>query len=231
MTRKLFQLLLFAFLSLLLATGLNTAPANATGVYDLPKISSGETTWVVDQGDVLSFATEGKLSKTLQNLAVETGNEVRLVAIRRLNYDDNIESFTEKLFTTWFTTPETQAHQTLLVLDTLTNNSAIRTGEKVKTLLSDEIASSVAQETFQAPLREGAKYNQAFVDASDRLVAILSGQPDPGPPAIKEVNVEGTFTTAEETDDRSATIWVVVLLLVATIIPMATYFFYVGFSN
>jgi len=231
MTRKLSQLFLLPFLSLLLITGVWVTPAHATGVYDLPKISAGETTWVIDQGDVLSFATEKQLSSTLANLAQQTNNEVRLITIRRLNYDDTIETFTDKLFTTWFNNPETQANQTLLVLDTVTNNSAIRTGENVNNIMNPEIATSVAQETLQAPLREGEKYNQAFVDASDRLVAVLSGQSDPGPPIIKEINTEGTFTTAEETDDRSATIWVVVLLIVATIIPMATYFFYVGFSN
>lgn len=231
MTRKLAQVFLFPLLSILFTIGVWVAPAQATGVYDLPKISAGETTWVVDQGDVLSFATKKKLSSTLENLAQQTNNEVRLVTIRRLNYDDTIETFTDKLFTTWFNNPDAQANQTLLVLDTVTNNSAIRTGENVNNTMTAEIATSVAQETLQAPLREGEKYNQAFIDASDRLIAVLSGQPDPGPPLIKEVNIEGTFTTAEETDARSATIWVVVLLVVATIIPMATYFFYVGLSN
>ena len=81
-------------------------------------------------------------------------------------------------------------------------------------------------------MREGNKYNQAFLDASDRLGVILSGQPDPGPPIVQEkINTEGTFTKAEDTDQGSATVWVIGLLVVATIIPMATYFFYVGFSN
>jgi len=70
------------------------------------------------------------------------------------------------------------------------------------------------------PLRKGDKYNQAFLDASDRLVALLSGKPDPGPPQIAEtVKTEGTFKKAEETDAGNATIWVIGLLLAATIIP------------
>jgi len=82
------------------------------------------------------------------------------------------------------------------------------------------------------PLREGNKYNKSFLEASDRLVAVLSGQPDPGPPVVEEtVQVEGTFTSAEETDTKNSTIWVVVLLVVATVVPMATYFFYQGFSG
>ena len=228
--KKFLQRLLVPLLSLFLVTGLVAAPASATGVYDLPNLSAGST-WVVDQADVISLANEGKLSNALKKLAEQTGNEVKMVAIRRLDYGETIDTFADKLFAKWFPTPEEQANQTLLVIDTLTNNSAIRTGEAIKKIVTDKIAESVASETVQVPLREGSKYNQAFLDASDRLVAVLSGQPDPGPPVVKEVNIEGTFTTAEETNDRSATIWVIGFLIVATIIPMVTYFWYVGFPG
>ena len=228
--KKFLKRLLVPLLSLLLVTGLVAAPASATGVYDLPNLSAGST-WVVDQADVISLASEGKLSNALKKLAEQTGNEVKMVAIRRLDYGETIDTFADKLFAKWFPTPDEQANQTLLVIDTLTNNSAIRTGEAIKKIVTDEIAESVASETVQVPLREGSKYNQAFLDASDRLVAVLSGQPDPGPPVVKEVNIEGTFTTAEETNDRSATIWVIGFLIVATVIPMVTYFWYVGFPG
>lgn len=215
-------------LSFILSFGLITAPANATGVYDLPTLNAGSSTWVLDFADVISLANEGKLSNQLKQLAKETGNEVRIVAIRRLNFGETIDSFADKAFASWYPTPEEQANQTLLVVDSLTNNSAIRTGEKVKSLLPDDIAKSVTSETIAIPLKEGSKYNQAFLGAGDRLVAVLSGKPDPGPPNTQEINIESTYATAEETDDRSATVWVIVLLVVATAVPMATYFWYVG---
>ena len=185
-------------------------------------------TFVLDSAEVLSRTTEGKISKDLENLAKQTGNEVRFVTIRRLDYGETIESFTNGLFEKWFPTKDGAGNQTLLVMDTLTSNTSIRTGDKVKSLLSDEIANSVASETILVPLRNGeAKYNQAFSDAGDRLVAVLSGQPDPGAPQIADnIQVEGTFTKAEDTDRGNATIWVIGLLLAATIIPMATYFWY-----
>lgn len=231
-SRKCLQNLILPLSIFLLVVSSIALPANATGIYDLPNISAGEQIWVIDQADALSIANEGHLNNTLKKLAKQTGNEVRLVAIRRLDFEETIDTFSDKLFSKWFPTPESQANQTLLVLDTLTNNVAIRTGEGVKNLVTDDIATSTIEETVGASLREGSKYNQAFLDASDRLVAILSGQPDPGPPQLKDtVNTESTFASAEETNDRSATIWVVVLLILATIIPMATYFFYVGFNN
>ena len=225
--------LLLPLFSFILATGLFVTPAHATDVYDLPSLSSGEPTWVIDRADVLSRVNEGNLSAALKKLAQTTGKEVRMVTIRRLDYGDTIESFTGKLFETWFPTSEVQANQILLVLDTLTNTTAIQTGEAVKKIMPDEIAQSVAAETVGVQLRQGDKYNQAFLDASDRLVAVLSGKPDPGPPVIQEqINTEGTFTAAEETDKGSATVWVIGLLIAATVIPMVTYFFYVGgFSN
>jgi uncharacterized protein len=117
-------------------------------------------------------------------------------------------------------------------MDTLTNNTAIRTGESVKSLMADDIAQSVASETVMAPLRDGNKYNQALIDASDRLVAVLSGEPDPGPPIVQEnVQVASTFKSAEETDTKNSTIWVVAILIIATVVPMATYFFYQSFSG
>ena len=155
-----------------------------------------------------------------------------MVTIHRLDYGETADSFTNALFEKWFPTPEEQANQTLLVIDTVTNGTAIRTGEAVKSIMPDNIAKSVASETVVVPLRNGNKYNQALLDASDRVVAVLSGKSDPGPPVVEEkVQVAGTFKSAEETDTKNSTIWVVVILIIATVVPMATYFFYQSFSG
>lgn len=232
LARLFWQRLIVPILGIILASGLIAAPAYATGVYDLPELSAGETTWVIDQADAISRVTEGTLSGALQKLAQETGNEVRMVAIRRLDYGETIDSFTEELFTNWFPTSQEQANQTLIAIDTLTNRVGLRRGEQLATPLNDEIVNSIKAESIGIPLRKGSKYNEAFLEASNRLVAILSGQPDPGPPIAQDtLNIESTYASAEETDDRSATVWVIVLLLLATVIPMVTYFWYVGFPG
>ena len=207
------------------------APALATDVYDLANPNT-EDVWVVDQAKEISLANQRKLSGTLQQLAQETGQEVRMVAIRRLDYGENIDSFADEVFTNWYPNAEAKANQTLLVMDTLTNTVAIRTGENAQKLVDQGIATSIVQETIGYSLRNGNKYNQAFLDASDRLVAVLSGEEDPGPPTITDdIQIEGTFTKAEDTDAGSATVWVIVILLLATAIPMVTYFWYVGFPG
>ncbi|MEP0871367.1 TPM domain-containing protein [Trichocoleus desertorum AS-A10] len=211
----------------MLAVQLVASPASATGIYEMP--SSPPQTLLLDQADVISRLNEGKITKELEDLSQQTGNEVHLVVIRRLDYDESPEGFTNKLFEKWFPTPEAQAKQTLLVLDKVTNQAAIRTGDQVKAVMSDAIATSVAQETLLVPLVQGDNYNQAFLDVSDRLVAVLSGRPDPGPPQVVDnVRVEGTFATAEKTEQErgNSLVWVVGLLVAATVIPMATYYFY-----
>jgi uncharacterized protein len=205
----------------------NMPAAAATGISAIPSLQPDQPTWVVDQATALSRITRSELGSELEKLADQTGTEVRFVTVHRLDYGETVESFAEKLFKRWFPTAADQANQVLVVLDNVTNTTAIQTGSQVKTMLSDETAQSVVQETMMVPLRDGNKYNQAFLDASDRLVAVLSGDPDPGPPVIEDtIQTEGTFARAEDTDDRSATVVVVVLLVLATVIPMATYYFY-----
>ena len=218
-------------LLLLFAISCLAAPAIATGLFDLPDFDANKV-WVVDTADAISGANQNKLSKTFKDLADSTGQEVRMVAIRRLDYGETVDSLAKEIFEDWYPSPEIQANQTLIVLDTLTNNAAIRTGDAAQGLVSEEIASSIIEDTVGYNIRKGNKYNQAFIDAGDRLVAVLSGQEDPGPPAMEdEIQIEGTFTKAEDTDDSSATIWVIGFLIVATIVPMATYYWYVGFGN
>jgi uncharacterized protein len=225
------KLLLSLLLSCLFACGWSQLPAGATGVYDLPTLGVGSITYLLDQASAISAANEGKLNRDLQQLAAKTGNEVRMVVVRRLDYGQTIDNLADDIFKEWYPNPEDSTNQTLIVVDTLTNKTAIRVGDKVNSLLTDEIAGSVLSETMAAPLKDGAKYNQALLSASRRLVAVLSGETDPGPPQVQAVNIESTFASAEETDDKSATIWVIVLLFFATVIPMATYFWYSGFGR
>ncbi|RMG10907.1 MAG: YgcG family protein [Cyanobacteria bacterium J055] len=218
---------LLSLLVVAIASVLFVNPAWATGVYDLPVVAAGEPTWIVDDANVLSLVGKSKIDDNRTRINEQTGTEARFVTVRKLDYGETIESFTNSLFEAWYPTPEAQANQILLVLDTLTNNSAIRVGDGVNPALTEEIARSVASETLMVPIREGDKYNEGFVDASDRLVAVLSGEPDPGPPQVRDTaQVEGTFATAEETaaTKGNSTVVVILLLIGATVIPMVTYY-------
>ncbi|MEO0456861.1 MAG: TPM domain-containing protein [Cyanobacteria bacterium P01_A01_bin.114] len=207
---------------------MTTFPAQATGVYDFPA-TVDSSTWVIDEANQITRINEGKLSKTFEQLSNQTGQEVRVVTLHRLDYGETPQSLADKLLSKWFPTPEAQANQAVIVLDDVTNEVGMSVGEGTAQLLTPEIAESVTQETMKLPLVQGNQYNQAFSDASERLVAVLSGEPDPGPPEVEAtIDVEGTFATAEETEaNRSnSTVVVIVLLVLATVIPMATYYWY-----
>jgi uncharacterized protein len=221
--------LLFSIVTIAIVFGMFALPAQATAVYEIPAVSAGVPTWVIDKADVLSLSTKGSVKGTLEQLAKQTGKEVRFVTIHRLDYGDTTQSFTEKLFKKWFPTDVEQANQVLIVLDNVTNTIGIQSGTEVKSTLTDAIATSITTETMQAPLRSGNKYNQAFSDGADRLVAVLSGKPDPGPPVvISAPEVGRTYLKAEETQANRTNFLVIVigLLILATVIPMATWWWY-----
>jgi uncharacterized protein len=218
---------LFSTISAML---LLAAPAIATGVYEMPE--AAPTNHILDQSEVLSRLTEGQISGELNDLAAQHQQNVTLVSIRRLDYGETIASFTQQLFDRWYPTPEAKANQTLFVIDSLTNNTSIVQGAKSAASMAAVIATSVAQETVLVPLQQGNRYNQAFLDASARLSQVLSGQEDPGAPEVVEFTVpERNFATPEETKESNATVWVVVLLVLSTAIPMATYWFYQSMGN
>ena len=207
---------------------LATSAALATGIYSMPQSASA---WIVDEADQISRINEGKIESSLKQLAAQTGNEVRFVTIHRLDYDETAQSFADALAEKWFPTPEARSNQTVIVLDDVTNSIGISVGESSSAALPAEIAKSVTDETMKVPLLRGNQYNQAFTDATDRIVAVMSGEGDPGAPEYDDtINTERNFATAEETDATrgSSTTIVIVLLIAATVIPMATYYWYIS---
>lgn len=226
----------FASLTLITLFSLQiaAAPAIATSLYSMPQTLKSDT-WVVDEASQISRLNEGKISSELSQLAKETGNEVRFVTIHRLDYGETAQSFAEKLLEKWFPTPEARSNQTLIVLDDVTNNIGIVTGSNSAQVLTDELSKSITGETMKVPLLKGNQYNQSFLGATERLVAILSGEPDPGPPEAYDdtVDVDRNFATAEETEATRgvSTTVVVVLLIAATVIPMATYYWYLSIGG
>jgi uncharacterized protein len=215
-------------LGLMLTVQLAIAPAAlATGVYELPK--TAPSSHILDLAEVLSVITENQVNTQLDTLKDQN---VAIVTVRRLDYEETIDTFAQALFQRWYPDAATQANQTLLVIDTLTNNTGIIQGEQAKTVMSEAIAKSVAQETIGVPLKFGSRYNQAFMDASDRMTKVMSGEEDPGAPEVKiEVQTERNFATKEETKESNATVWVIVLLVLSTAIPMATYYYYQWAGN
>jgi uncharacterized protein len=75
------------------------------------------------------------------------------------------------------------------------------------------------------PLRSAERYRQATLDALKRLEIVLRGGEDPGEPAQQEEApaLVSTVPSKEETQGSHAFTWVVVLLVIGTVVPMATW--------
>jgi len=199
--------------------------AIASEVIDLPDLTPDDRTWVIDFANVISSSTENSTVETLEKLATETGNQVRFVTVQRIDFGQPASEFVSELFDKWFTTPEQRAKQTLILLATEDHRVAIKTGADVDKLVSKEIAESVAAETMLFPSQK-SNYNQAVTDGMNRLVAVLSGLVDPGPPVIV-AQTDISIKPAEiKTERVSASIIVGGFLLAATIIPMVTYYWF-----
>ena len=228
--RRLFSWVAIALFCIQLAA----APVFATSMYTMPQ-SIDSDTWVLDEAAKISRINEGQIASELKQLAEATGNEVRFVTVHRFDYEVTAQSFADDLLARWFPTPEARANQTVIVLDDVTNTIGISTGDKTSAVLTSDIAQSIVGETMKVPLLKSNQYNQSFTDATGRLVAVLSGEPDPGPPEAYDNSVDTarTYATAEETEASrgSSTTWVIVLLVAATVIPMATYYWYLSIGG
>ena len=220
--------LLAVALAAFLLSGIFAQPVLATNAAEVPDISTSNSAWISDTAEVLSRTTENRLNRALKALAQDADRPLRIVIFRRLDYGLSIDTFADELFARWYPDTESSAKQTLLAMDTITNNITVRTGATAAERLTADIIESTLNENIGQELREGDKYNQAFEAGIARFAAVLAGEPDPGPPEVVDtIQTESTYLSAEETDTKSSTTWVIVLLVLATAIPMATYYGYV----
>jgi len=205
----------FSLLVLLLALAL---PAYAVGVEDYPLLPSTEK--VSDGADVLSRAAIAELQRRLEVFG-DARVDARVITLRRLDYDLTLQELADQLLERW----QSEANEQLLVLiETGTNNVSIQASSEVRSLLPEELLISTAETTMAYPLRDGGRYRQALIDGIDRLGVVLAGGDDPGPPVVVEpALIASNIPSVEETANSNAFSWVIVLLVVGTLVPMATW--------
>ena len=207
--------------ALLLAIGLALPPAAlATGLNDFP--AEPPATQVLDTADLLSRSASADLDNRLQAFAANH-IEARLVTLRRLDYGVSLEALGQQLIDRW-SPAEPNSSQLLLLIESQNNSAAVVASPDLLDQLPQTLLSSTAISTMGVPLREGARYRQASVDAMERLEVVLQGGDDPGPPQLLErLPLETNIPTKEETASSNAFTWVVVLLVVGTLVPMITW--------
>lgn len=205
----------FSLLALLLALAL---PAYAVGVEDYPLLPSTEK--VSDGADVLSRAAIAELQRRLEVFS-DARVDARVITLRRLDYGLSLQELADQLLERW----QSEDNDGLLVLiETGTNSVSIQASSEVRSLLPEELLLSTAETTMAYPLRDGGRYRQALIDGIDRLGVVLAGGDDPGPPVVVEpALIVSNIPSAEETANSNGFSWVIVLLVVGTLVPMATW--------
>ncbi len=209
-------------LALLLGLVAQAPAALATGPQDFP--ASPPPGHVLDGADLLSRAAAADLDRRLAELEQQQV-QARLVTLRRLDYGLPLEGLGQQLLERWAdAAPEGSQGQLLLLIESQNNSGAVVTSPGLQATLTPELLASTGTSTMGLPLREGARYRQASLDALSRLGAVLTGGEDPGPPQLVErLPVESNIPTAEQTASSNAFLWVVVLLVVGTLVPMITW--------
>ena len=210
---------LFALILLLVSLALPAMPAFAVAPVDFP--AAPPEGHVLDSADVLSRASTGELGSRLASLGDDHIN-ANLVTVKRLDYNVDLDSFATELLSRWHTSSDDS--DLLIAIDTGANAARIAADSTLLQRLPNSLLDSTAEDTMSVALRDGGRYRQATIDGLVRLETVLAGQEDPGPPElVEQVAVVSNVPTKEETEESNALIWVAVLLVLGTLVPMATW--------
>lgn len=195
-------------------------PAWAIALDDLPLSPPAQR--VLDTSNVLSRAAIADLDRRLKQLSADH-IDAHLVTVGRLDFGLVLPALSEQLVAQW-SAAEPDDATLLLLIETQTNTAAIGASADLLEQLPASLLESTAATTMGLPLRDGARYRQASLDALQRLQVVLSGGEDPGPPVQQVIEpLESNIPTADQTASSHAFTWVIVLLVVGTIVPMLTW--------
>ena len=215
---KSLQLLIAASLCFFLAV-----PAGfALSPQDLPAQPPDKA--VLDSADVLSRAGKNEIETRLNQLE-SSKVDARVITVRKLDYGLSLTGFGEELVERWSNNNNTSERPFILFLEETQNKqAAVVVSAELSDQLPDALLRSTARTTMSQPMRDGERFRQASMDGIERIAMVLNGGEDPGPPIqIERTALPTNVPTVEETSESNAFTWVIVLLVVGTIVPMATW--------
>ena len=215
---KSLQLLIAASLCFFLAV-----PAGfALSPQDLPAQPPDKA--VLDSADVLSRAGKNEIETRLNQLE-SSKVDAKVITVRKLDYGLSLTGFGEELVERWSNNDNTSERPLILFLEETQNKqAAVVVSAELSDQLPDALLRSTARTTMSQPMRDGERFRQASMDGIERIAVVLNGGEDPGPPIqIERTALPTNVPTVEETSESNAFTWVIVLLVVGTIVPMATW--------
>ena len=221
MKRRTLEAFLTCFAVVVLLFGVPSLPVFAISPADFPVDRPDNQ--VLDDADVLSRASRSELEKRLEEFGSDRV-DARLITLRRLDYGITLDGLGKDLISRWTSDSKPANPLLLLMIETQNKRAAVLADETLQPQLPQTLLTSTGRTTMAIPLREGDRYRQASIDGLTRLSVVLNGGEDPGPPEeIVRTTLPTNIPTQEETESSNATTWIVVLLVLGTIIPMATW--------
>jgi uncharacterized protein len=201
------------------------SPAQALSPADFPP--QPPASHLLDQAQVFSRASSQEIERELASFNDERV-DARVITVNRLDDDINLQQLGEQLLSRWQSGQDGQesgaAPLLLLLIDSQTRSTAVVAATGLRGRLPADLLRSTADTTMALPLRSADRYRQASLDALNRLGVVLRGGEDPGEPVQEEAQaLVSNIPSKEETESSNAFTWVVVLLVVGTIVPMATW--------
>lgn len=206
--------------SLVLLAG-GGGPALALAPADFP--AQPPTAHVLDEGHVLSRSSAQEIEGVLQTFSEERV-DATVITVPKLDYGVSLQQLGESLLSRWGEPPADGPSRLLVLIDAQTRSTAVVASKGLDGRLPAELLDSTAETTMAIPLRSADRYRQATLDALSRLGTVLRGGEDPGEPVLEEAPaVVSNIPSKEETQSSHAFTWVVVLLVIGTVVPMATW--------
>lgn len=158
------------------------------------------------------------------NIETREGYKVRFVFVKNVPYGETPDEYAKDLARDWGLGEK----DVLFVASPKLARAGVFVGDKAAGRLTPDIAESIANETYAVAAGD-ERYGTALLDVSNRLIPVLTGDTDPGPPELKSTEVVQNYKTKKETSgDRNKYVTVVVVILVISVVaPLLQTYWYV----
>lgn len=178
---------------------------------------------IIDESGTLTKSSIAYLEKTISKIKENNQSDIYFVSIRNLPFEKNVSEYAQELFQKWSLGP----NDILVIFVNKIAKAGICYGSQINNL-SETIVKSIGEETYSYKAKD-EQYSSAAIDVSNRLFSILSNKGDPGPPQINRENIDSNFKSAKNTEEQRTKYIaiIVILLIIAFVVPMVQFFFYV----
>jgi len=188
-----------------LAAMIASSPLSGAAIaseFDVLEAPAPETSYVIDDGGILSKSGKRSIAQRCADLEKKTGYHLNVVTMRKLQFTPDPFEFSDKVLETWYPTIEQGDRKGVLVVVSTGKEGSISGGPSFINNVGNDILDSVISETIPVLTTE-EKYNEATLKSVQRIASGLEGKADPGAPKVRKVNNGPNYQKKGEVNDKS----------------------------